>query len=297
MTDPPRKPEPDAAVRGERARHELLFEFESGASETRAAFREIAELLDGTGRGVALGPVSEAWKVEEVAGTRALFTAALRTRRLALELEPRTSLDVIVPDEVAPPPLPPAPPTPTEESFIAVHLLDQNGDPVVGRKYVIELPDGSAREGVTDADGWARETGFTQNGSAKIVFPEFDELDFKTKTASERRIVPIEGDDAAAPAAAEPEPDAETASEDASEVDEPNAEEPTLGGGAHFFEFTVADEDDVPVANARYKISTADGKTFEGTTDAKGSARIVGIDAAEATLTLLDRDGSEWSVD
>jgi hypothetical protein len=54
------------------------------------------------------------------------------------------------------------------DTFIGVRLQDQNGDPVAGSRIRIKLPDGTTKEGKTDADGEYIITGLTVEGDAEI---------------------------------------------------------------------------------------------------------------------------------
>jgi len=57
--------------------------------------------------------------------------------------------------------------------WIEIELVDQEGNPVPGEKYRIELPDGTVREGVLNSKGVAWE-GNLDPGSCKVTFPDFD---------------------------------------------------------------------------------------------------------------------------
>lgn len=75
--------------------------------------------------------------------------------------------------------LPPAKPPATQEekeakpSWIEIELKDEEGNPVPGESYRIELPDGSAVEGTLGADGKARVDGI-EPGNCKVTFPKVD---------------------------------------------------------------------------------------------------------------------------
>ncbi len=84
----------------------------------------------------------------------------------------------------APAAAPPAPPPPpprglTIKSFIALELVDDDGKPVPGEKYRIELPDGSVRTANLDANGKARVDDIDPPGTCKISFPDLDAADWK----------------------------------------------------------------------------------------------------------------------
>lgn len=66
---------------------------------------------------------------------------------------------------------PDAPADPAEPTII--ELVDQNGDPLAGQRYVIELENGARRWGVLDDEGRAEVRGL--EGSASIMFPDINE--------------------------------------------------------------------------------------------------------------------------
>lgn len=71
------------------------------------------------------------------------------------------------------------PPTPEEYeekelTWIEIELLDDNGDPVPGERYEIELPDGRIKRGTLDGNGFARVEGIDP-GQSKVTFPEYDQ--------------------------------------------------------------------------------------------------------------------------
>ncbi|MET0395875.1 MAG: carboxypeptidase-like regulatory domain-containing protein [Longimicrobiaceae bacterium] len=72
-----------------------------------------------------------------------------------------------------PPPRPaPAAPAPPDD-WIEIELLGEDDAPIAGERYVVALPDGSTREGVTDADGLARLEGI-RSGTCRVSFPGLD---------------------------------------------------------------------------------------------------------------------------
>jgi hypothetical protein len=60
-----------------------------------------------------------------------------------------------------------------EKSWIEIELLDEEGNPAPGKKYAIELPDGSLAKGTLDSNGVARIEG-VKSGNCKVNFPELD---------------------------------------------------------------------------------------------------------------------------
>lgn len=73
-------------------------------------------------------------------------------------------------------PLPPPRPAaaePAPDDWIEIELLGEDDAPIAGERYVVALPDGSTREGVTDADGLARLEGI-RSGTCRVSFPGLD---------------------------------------------------------------------------------------------------------------------------
>lgn len=62
---------------------------------------------------------------------------------------------------------------PEEEHWIEIELLDDEGKPLAGERYFVELPDGSSLSGTTDGQGRARVEG-VDPGTAKVSFPDLD---------------------------------------------------------------------------------------------------------------------------
>jgi hypothetical protein len=64
-------------------------------------------------------------------------------------------------------------PAAEEQHWIEIELLDNEGNPVAGEMYFVELPDGSKLSGRTDGQGRARVDG-VDPGTAKVSFPDLD---------------------------------------------------------------------------------------------------------------------------
>lgn len=74
-----------------------------------------------------------------------------------------------------------APPAPTSAreakvalTWIEIQLIGEDGQPIPGEKYRIDLPDGSVREGSLDSKGQARVDGIDP-GNCVVTFPALDE--------------------------------------------------------------------------------------------------------------------------
>lgn len=77
-----------------------------------------------------------------------------------------------------PEPPPSEPPPPVEEkTWVSIVLTDTDKRPVPFRRYRIELPDESVREGMLDENGRARIQGIDP-GTCKVSFPEFHAKDW-----------------------------------------------------------------------------------------------------------------------
>ncbi len=69
---------------------------------------------------------------------------------------------------------------PSEEHFIEIELVDDQGEPVSGELYFVELPDGSSKSGRTNAQGYARIDG-VDPGTAKVSFPDRDKAAYDSQ--------------------------------------------------------------------------------------------------------------------
>jgi uncharacterized Zn-binding protein involved in type VI secretion len=58
-----------------------------------------------------------------------------------------------------------------KKEWIEVVVKDENGKPIIGEKYEIELPDGLIKRGVTDMNGKVKLQGLNP-GQCKITFPD-----------------------------------------------------------------------------------------------------------------------------
>jgi hypothetical protein len=69
---------------------------------------------------------------------------------------------------------PKSPQNKDKKSWIEIHLVDDEGDPVAGERYRVTLPDGSTlAEGTTDENGFAR-VDHIDPGTCKVTFPNID---------------------------------------------------------------------------------------------------------------------------
>lgn len=59
----------------------------------------------------------------------------------------------------------------SEKSWVDVQLLDEDGEPIAGERYILKLTDGSIREGSLGADGRVRVNGIDP-GNCVVSFPD-----------------------------------------------------------------------------------------------------------------------------
>ncbi len=59
-----------------------------------------------------------------------------------------------------------------ETTWVAIELVDDEGKPVPQARYILQLPDGSTREGELDFEGKARVDG-VKPGTCKVSFPDY----------------------------------------------------------------------------------------------------------------------------
>jgi hypothetical protein len=64
------------------------------------------------------------------------------------------------------------------KSWIEIKLVDQDGNPVPGEGYQVELPDGSTVKGILDTNGFARIDQIDP-GTCDVSFPGRDAKDWK----------------------------------------------------------------------------------------------------------------------
>jgi hypothetical protein len=101
---------------------------------------------------------------------RDVLEAFQRGRLVALEVE---RVEPRLPEQEAEE----APPAPEEEAakptFVAVEMKDEDGNPLAYARYVVEMPDGSKREGRLNENGYVRIDGVSP-GQCKVTFPDYD---------------------------------------------------------------------------------------------------------------------------
>jgi hypothetical protein len=81
-------------------------------------------------------------------------------------------------EDKPPPPLPKPPDDDAKQTWISIRLVDSVGVPVPKRRYRLTLPDGTIREGVTNAQGSAY-FGDIDPGMCTLEWPHTDGADWK----------------------------------------------------------------------------------------------------------------------
>jgi hypothetical protein len=161
--------------------------------------------------------------------------------------------------------------TPVSEpkTWIEIELLDMDGKPMPGERYVITLPDGTVREGTLDGHGRAYFGGLDP-GSAEIRWPDRD------------------GDATAPDAPLGQSPTSTTAT-------------PARGGPSrherHWVEIELLDMDGKAVPYERYWIRLPDGTVREGALDAEGRAYFDDLDPGQCEIRWISRDGEATALD
>jgi hypothetical protein len=88
-----------------------------------------------------------------------------------------------------PAPAPPPPPRSAdsggsgpepEKTWIEIQLVDEEGNPVAGERYILKITDGSIREGTLDASGKVSVRGIDP-GTCTVRFPDLDAREYKRK--------------------------------------------------------------------------------------------------------------------
>ena len=181
---------------------------------------------------------------------------------------------VQLPDPPPPPPKPGPPRQIRERTFLDFVVVDQDGTPLTGRRYKLELPDGST------------ETG-TLGGDARIERREIDPGSARFTLLPE---APIPATIAAAPPPPpeleEPAPEeeqTEAAPEEEPEVAVADLEIPTLDQ----IDIKLVDVEGKPVAKQKVLVVLADGSAREETTDGDGAISIADVPSGEFVVSLV----------
>lgn len=146
------------------------WSFRQGLSRTTLA--EIVQHLEPHLRSVSSADAS--W-------LRGRIDDALRSRRLTAYVLYRAVAASSGSAQIEATPPAESPPPPKETTtWIAIQLRNKKGDAVAFKRYRIELPDGSRREGMLDAKGLARVDGIAEPGTCQVSFPDFDATEWRS---------------------------------------------------------------------------------------------------------------------
>lgn len=151
-----------------------------------------------------------------------------------------------------------------EEDWLEIELVD-DGDPpkpIGNTPYRVEMRGRKVFEGMLDANGKARVEGVPK-GSGTVFFPDID---------------------------------ASLGGEGATRMPGSTSSKPSTEKETVWLDIELVDDADPPnpVANARYRVETADGKIITGTLDSEGKARVDGIAPGDAKVTFPDIDSDAW---
>lgn len=83
-----------------------------------------------------------------------------------------------------------------EQTFIALKLVDVDGNPIPSERYRLTLPNGTTREGTLDDKGEARVDGIAESGECKVEFPDIGTEGYlakenKSLSTGQLHIVPL----------------------------------------------------------------------------------------------------------
>jgi uncharacterized protein (DUF2345 family) len=150
--------------------------------------------------------------------------------------------------------------------WLAIELMDEDSQPLVGASYVIKQGDKVVRQGSLDQQGQAR-IDFLETGAYSLAFPDFDSGDWELTLA---------------PAIEEAKPA------------RPEEEPTEVAAQTAWLAIELGDEDGQPAAGARYTVSRDDQVVREGTLDGQGQARIEELETGAYSLTFPDLDAGDW---
>ncbi len=109
---------------------------------------------------------------------RDLLRAALLDGRLTAVRVKQRMPPGDTPSSAPEPPPPPPPAKQDEKTWVEIVLRTRDDDqPIPFKRYRIELPDGSVRQGMLDSNGAARVSGIDP-GTCKVTFPDLHETEW-----------------------------------------------------------------------------------------------------------------------
>lgn len=142
--------------------------------------------------------------------------------------------------------------------WLAIELVDEAGQPLVGASYVINQDDTVVHKGSLDQQGRAR-IDFLETGPYSLAFPDFDGGDWELTIA-------------------------------------PAIEErpPEVAAKTAWLALALIGEDGQPAAAARYIVSRDDQVVREGTLDEQGQVHIQDLESGTYLLAFPDFDAADW---
>lgn len=111
------------------------------------------------------------WEDDEVLDALAHRIARADLTPLARPRVYRSADQIKIPERAAAEPVLAAP---KETTWVAIQLVDEEGDPVPGERYELKLPDGSVQRGDLNFRGRARVDDIEEPGACEISFPDLD---------------------------------------------------------------------------------------------------------------------------
>lgn len=137
---------------------------------------QLRQLAGGRRAGPPLARCDDAELVEILASALADGRLVLVRRHRRIQTWPSSEVEVVSPravEEAEAPPVALTAPAPAK-TWIEIQLLGEDGKPIAGERYRIELPDGALQEGTLDSQGIARVSDI-ESGDCRITFPDLDE--------------------------------------------------------------------------------------------------------------------------
>lgn len=178
-----------SSARGERIGEQVPEVFISSLMEgwlTSGPSRTLHEIYESLGGTLPLGlTVQERTRYNQRLKER-LRDAFLFGELVAFEIKhPLPQAWPVAPVKPQPKFAEPEPEPEPERTFILIRLVDDEGNPVPGARYRVELPDGAVREGRLNSSGEAREN-YVVPGECKVTFPELEDSAWKPGSPPEK---------------------------------------------------------------------------------------------------------------
>jgi hypothetical protein len=157
---------------------------------------------------------------------------------------------------------------------LAIELVDEDGQPAAGARYIVSRGGEVIREGVLDEQGQARLKEL-EPGTYMFTFPDFDAGDWG----------PVEPPPTKEGPSPEPEPAAPA---------EPVEGPPEVTAKTAWLAIELLDEDDQAAGRAKYIVSRGGEVISEGVLDERGQARLEELEPGTYTFTFPDFAAGDW---